>query len=193
MVLILKMFYVCFRTSTSACRCPLTSEFPTVTWRSCSSAAHPSTSRSADAPAEPRWSVSVCVCVCVCYLYCFAVLLPDSLCACYHGNWPGVRSGWIHLESQALTSCLKAHQIRSQYSGVVWSCGLVADCLRWGRLCMLEVSQQWYLLLKKLLLMQNEHRFWFFLKEQVKIIAFIGLLVFWCIAALANSVLAIRT
>lgn len=88
-----KLFFtrVCFRTSTSACLCLLISEFLTVTWRSCSSAAHPSTSRSADAPAEPRWSVSVCLCVC--YLYCAAALLPCSLCAGYHGNWPGVRPG----------------------------------------------------------------------------------------------------
>lgn len=57
-------FHVWFRTSTSACPCLLISEFLTVTWRSCSSAAPPSTSHSAVAPAEPRWSVSAHLCVC---------------------------------------------------------------------------------------------------------------------------------
>lgn len=48
---------VCSRTWTSACLCLLTSGSQTATWRSCSSAAHPLTSRSADAPAGHRWSV----------------------------------------------------------------------------------------------------------------------------------------
>lgn len=72
---------VCFRTSTSACLCLLTSESLTATWRSCSLAAHPSTNRSADVRAEPRWSVCVCLSL---FFYCFvaqAVLLPDTLCA----------------------------------------------------------------------------------------------------------------
>lgn len=55
---------MCFRTSTSACLCLLISEFLTATWRSCSSAAHHLTSHSADAPAEPPWSVSMCVLLC---------------------------------------------------------------------------------------------------------------------------------
>lgn len=54
---------VCFRTSTSACLCLLTSESLTATWRSCSLAAHPSTNRSADVRAEPRWSVCARACL----------------------------------------------------------------------------------------------------------------------------------
>lgn len=121
---------VCFRTSTSACRCLLTSEFPTATWRSCSSAARPLTSRSADAPAEPRWSVSVvrwCLCV-LPLLLCGAVTrLP--LCKL---PWQQARCE-IRMDSSGVTSTHLlplAHQIRSQYSAAVapvqLCCGLSA-------------------------------------------------------------------
>lgn len=48
--------YLCIhRTWTSVCPCRPTSGYLTVTWRNCSWAARPSTSRWADAPAEHRW------------------------------------------------------------------------------------------------------------------------------------------
>lgn len=75
-------FTVPSRTWTSACPCRPISEFPTATWKSCSLEARHSTSRSAGAPAEPRWSV---------YRDCTSVPTPYALCAGYRGNSPSSR------------------------------------------------------------------------------------------------------
>ncbi len=168
---------MCFRTSTSACPFLLTSEFLTVTWRSCSSAAHPSTSRSADARAEPRWSVTVCVCVCLCLCVLPLLLLRHScptpsvqVTIATGPMWDKDRLIWSHKRTPSAYSSLNWVII---HSFCVWCCRFDAECQQIEGLCILEVYH--HLSLKSYCLCIKDKIF-----SKGSHIAFLAHLVPWC-------------